>query len=341
MKKADLVKILKILIKVIFSFLFASILVLYITLNIYVKSKELKVTPEEIKNECTVELNDWQIKCASEIITKNKNPKFARLPLITDAFSKRNAFAYHTAYSIYCEKIEEEKLKKIPTMEWRFMMLATKRYIVRHVSYKDCYNYMFSKTYFGLGMFGLKDISELCFNKTYDKLDKEEFEKICLAYTNPVKYDLKPEWEKTSFTALKETFDSAEDLIKNDEDREKLLYAVKTIFELQNYKQPYYEERVNFYEKDEYSLELLYPGYFKPSGFDFTKAGFKFSSPVINATIYLKNLRGDDLLIIIDGGGTKTNEVSETYSNRKASLNRFYSINIKEGSVKSMDFYWD
>ncbi|MBR0155525.1 MAG: hypothetical protein IJM22_05575, partial [Treponema sp.] len=63
--------------------------------------------------------------------------------------------------------------------------------------------------------------------------------------------------------------------------------------------------------------------------------------PVVNATIYLKNLSGDDLLIIIDGGGTKTNEVSETYSNRKASLNRFYSINIKEGSVKSMDFYWD
>lgn len=130
-------------------------------------------------------------------------------------------------------------------------------------------------------------------------------------------------------------------MIKNDEDREKLLYAVKTIFELQNYKQPYCEERVNFYEKDEYSLELLYPGYYKPSGPGFTKAGFKFSSPVVNATIYLKKSGEDDLLIIIDGGGTKTNEVSETYSNRKASLNRFYSINIKEGSVKSMDFYWD
>ena len=177
MKKADLVKIFKISLKVIFSFLFASILVLYIALNIYVKSKELKVSSEEIKKECDVELSDWQIKCASEIITKNKNPKFARLPLITDAFSKRNAFAYHTAYSIYCEKIEEEKLKKIPTMEWRFMMLATKRYITRHINYKDCYNYMFSKTYFGLGMFGLKDISEPCFNKSYDKLDKEEFEK--------------------------------------------------------------------------------------------------------------------------------------------------------------------
>lgn len=341
MKKADLVKIFKISLKVIFSFLFASILVLYIALNIYVKSKELKVSSEEIKKECDVELSDWQIKCASEIITKNKNPKFARLPLITDAFSKRNAFAYHTAYSIYCEKIEEEKLKKIPTMEWRFMMLATKRYITRHINYKDCYNYMFSKTYFGLGMFGLKDISEPCFNKSYDKLDKEEFEKICLAYNNPVKYDLKPEWEKTSFTALKETFDSAKNLIKNDEDREKLLYAVKTIFELQNYKQPNYKKRENFYEKDECSLELLYPGYYKPSGPGFTKAGFKFSSPVVNATIYLKKSGKEDLLIIINSGGTKTNELSESYSDRKASLNRSYSINIKEGSVKSMDFYWD
>lgn len=112
MKKADLVKILKILIKVIFSFLFASILVLYITLNIYVKNKELKVTPEEIKNECTVELNDWQINCASEIITKNKNPKFARLPLITDAFSNKNDIAYYVACALYDKKTEEGNLKK-------------------------------------------------------------------------------------------------------------------------------------------------------------------------------------------------------------------------------------
>ena len=86
--------------KIVFIILFCLILLFYISLNIYVKQKEVKVDKNVLLNSTTVSLSDNQIKIASIVLNKNSNPKFHNyFFLINDAFSTRNNVALLTAGS--------------------------------------------------------------------------------------------------------------------------------------------------------------------------------------------------------------------------------------------------
>ena len=149
--------ILKVL-KYLFLILFSLILILYISLNIYVKSKEVKVNKSELLRSSTVSLSDEQIKIASIVLNEDSNPKFHNyIFLINDAFSKRNFVALLTALD-YIDEYED--IRKFNSNELRIMELATKRYIMKKIDYKTCYNYLFSKSYFGNNIFGLSDASD-------------------------------------------------------------------------------------------------------------------------------------------------------------------------------------
>ena len=56
--------------------LFSLILILYASLNIYVKSKEIKVDKNELLRSSTISLSYDQIKIASIVLNENSNPKF-------------------------------------------------------------------------------------------------------------------------------------------------------------------------------------------------------------------------------------------------------------------------
>lgn len=337
--KTSIIHIIKKIISVMFISVLTLTLALYIALNIYVSSKAVKIRPSELKNESTVELSDWQLQCASEIFNKNKNPKFARLPLIIDAFSVRNSVAFNVACIFGAE--DNPRFKRPSTsIEWQFRDLATKRYIVRHINYKYIYNYFFSKVNFGISGYGLADASEVFFYKPYDQLEKEEFEKLCMVLINHEKYNLDAEWEKNSFINLKQTFENAKPLIKNAEDLEKLSYVVEKIYDLQNYEEPLEDgQRYKTYKKDNCILSLRHPGMYKGSDNNYSKAVFYYTSKEISANFFLQ-LGDSDLFIIIQKGGLRPDDEPEG-PERSYVYNRFYKFNTATGFVKTADFYWD
>ncbi|WP_428770382.1 transglycosylase domain-containing protein [Treponema sp. HNW] len=104
-------------------------------------------------------------------------------------FSVKNNVARYTAE--FC-LANNDQIKTITTTERRFIIIATARYIVKHIDYKDCYNYFFSKCYFGRNVFGLKNACKFYFNKNSTDLTEAEFTKLCLLIMNPAKYDFLP-----------------------------------------------------------------------------------------------------------------------------------------------------
>ena len=163
-------------------------LFLYIFLNIYINKKGIKIKYENIKNETTVELTEKQIEIMSYIYTNNKNPKFKKLPLIMDFASSKNKMAYIMATFYFLKN--DERNKKITTMDWRIIIFGTMRNIEKNIEYKDCYNYVISNAYFGNGIIGLADASKCYFDKDYNCLSNEEFIELILMTTNPTRYNI-------------------------------------------------------------------------------------------------------------------------------------------------------
>ena len=137
---------------------------LYVSLNIYVKSKEVKVDKNELLRSSTISLSEEQIKIASIVLNGNSNPEFHNyIFLINDAFSKRNYVALATAFS-YIGEHDNDNFRKSTSNERRIIELATKRFIMKKIDYVPCYNYIFSKFYFGNNMYGLTDASNFYFS---------------------------------------------------------------------------------------------------------------------------------------------------------------------------------
>ena len=191
-EKRKMKVILKIL-KYVFIILFSLILILYVSLNIYVKSKEVKVDKNKLLRSSTISLSEEQIKIASIVLNGNSNPEFHNyIFLINDAFSKRNYVALATAFS-YIGEHDNDNFRKSTSNERRIIELATKRFIMKKIDYVPCYNYIFSKFYFGNNMYGLSDASNFYFSKQYTELTDKEFISLCLLLHNPTYYDFRNE----------------------------------------------------------------------------------------------------------------------------------------------------
>jgi len=178
--------------------LFSLILILYASLNIYVKSKEIKVDKNELLRSSTISLSYDQIKIASIVLNGNSNPKFHNyLFLINDAFSKRNYVALATAFG-YIGEHDDGSFRKSTSNERRIIELATKRFIMNNIDYVTCYNYIFSKFYFGNNMYGLSDAAIFYCSKQYTELTDKEFISLCLLLNNPTYYDFRNEKNRKS-----------------------------------------------------------------------------------------------------------------------------------------------
>ena len=169
-----------------FTILFSLIFILYLSLCVYIKSKEIKVDKNKLLGATDVLLSDRQILIASLVLNEISHPEFRNnFFLICDSFSFENEVAMLTASS-YIGKYEENRIMN--SIDRQFVELATKRYIMKHIDYRICYNYLFSNIYFGANMFGLLDASRFYYQKDYKKLDDKEFISLCLRLTNPHLY---------------------------------------------------------------------------------------------------------------------------------------------------------
>ena len=172
------------IIKFVVIILILIIFMLYIGLNIYVKSKEEKVNQQNLLYLTTVLLNEGQMAIASYIINKKREYEFTNyFFLIHDAFTSNNKISL-VAASTYLNDF-----KKQLSINRNIMELATKRYIMKKINSKICYNYVFSRLYFGNGKYGLIDAAKCYYNKKYSELSEKEFISLCLLLTNPVIYD--------------------------------------------------------------------------------------------------------------------------------------------------------
>ena len=171
--------------------IFCLFLMFHISLNIFIKSKEVKVGEKELLNNTAVFLTDRQIEIASYILNNQQNSKFNNyIFLFFDTFSNRNQVAYLTA-QIYISELDFSN--KIKSIERQIIELSTKRYITKNIYYKVCYNYIFSQAYFGNNQYGLENGSQYYFQKNYKNLTEKEFVSLCLLVKNPIFYDLSEE----------------------------------------------------------------------------------------------------------------------------------------------------
>ena len=109
--------------------IFCLFLTFHIFLNIFIKSKEVKVDEKELLNKTAVFLTDRQIEIASYILNNQQNPKFNNyIFLFFDTFSNRNQVAYLTA-QIYINELDFSN--KIKNIERQIIELSTKRYITK------------------------------------------------------------------------------------------------------------------------------------------------------------------------------------------------------------------
>lgn len=192
-RKNIFIKILKYLLIVVLSLL----LVCYIGLNLFVKSKELKVDKNKLINDTNISLSDEQIKIACLVLYGHMNPKFHNyFFLINDAFSIRNNVALHTAY-IYIGKYYDIRTLGDTSIDYQIIDLATKRYVMKNIDYRLCYNYLLSNTYFGNEKYGLTNASEFYYSKNYKELTSKEFISLCLLIKNPYIYDFLEEKNKS------------------------------------------------------------------------------------------------------------------------------------------------
>lgn len=171
-----------------FTILLSLIFILYLSLCVYIKSKEIKVDKNKLLGATDVLLSDRQILIASLVLNESGHPEFRNyfFPM-HDAFSFENKVAMLTAGS-YIGNYEENRIMN--SIERQFVELATKRYIMKHIDYRICYNYLFSNFYFGASGFGLIDAAGFYYKKDYKDLRDKEFISLCLFLTNPTYYNI-------------------------------------------------------------------------------------------------------------------------------------------------------
>lgn len=180
-------KVLKV-IGLFFVIVFSLIFILYISLCAYIKSKEIRVDKNKLLGATDVLLSDRQILIASLVLNESSHPEFRNYFFpIHDAFSFENEVAMLTAGS-YIGNYEENGIMN--SIERQFVELATKRYIMKHIDYRICYNYLFSNFYFGASGFGLIDAAGFYYKKDYKDLRDKEFISLCLFLTNPTYYNI-------------------------------------------------------------------------------------------------------------------------------------------------------
>lgn len=171
-----------------FTILLSLIFILYLSLCAYIKSKEIKVDKNKLLGATDVLLSDRQILIASLVLNESSHPEFRNYFFpIHDAFSFENKVAMLTAGS-YIGNYEENRIMN--SIERQFVELATKRYIMKHIDYRICYNYLFSNFYFGASGFGLIDAAGFYYKKDYKDLRDKEFISLCLFLTNPTYYNI-------------------------------------------------------------------------------------------------------------------------------------------------------
>lgn len=171
-----------------FTILLSLIFILYLCLCVYIKSKEIKVDKNKLLGATDVLLSDRQILIASLVLNESSHPEFRNYFFpIHDAFSFENKVAMLTAGS-YIGNYEENRIMN--SIERQFVELATKRYIMKHIDYRICYNYLFSNFYFGASGFGLIDAAGFYYKKDYKDLRDKEFISLCLFLTNPTYYNI-------------------------------------------------------------------------------------------------------------------------------------------------------
>ncbi len=186
------IKILKYFLITILSLVF----LVYMALNLFVKSKEVKVDKSKLINDITISLSDEQIKIACLALYNHVNPEFHNyFFLINDAFSTRNNIALITA-NIYIGKYYDIRTLGNSSIEYQIIDLATKRYVMKNIDYSLCYNYVFSNTYFGNQKYGLQNASEFYYSKNYKELTTKEFISLCLLRSNPYMYTFLEEENK-------------------------------------------------------------------------------------------------------------------------------------------------
>lgn len=171
-----------------FTILLSLIFILYLSLCVYIKSKEIKVDKNKLLGATDVLLSDRQILIASLVLNESSHPEFRNYFFpIHDAFSFENKVAMLTAGS-YIGNYEENRIMN--SIERQFVELATKRYIMKHIDYRICYNYLFSNFYFGASGFGLIDAAGFYYKKDYKDLRDKEFISLCLFLINPTYYNI-------------------------------------------------------------------------------------------------------------------------------------------------------
>ncbi len=191
-RKNIFIKILKYLLIVVLSLLLVS----YILLNLFIKSKEIKVDKNKLINDTNISLTDEQIKIACLVLYDHMNPEFHNyFFLINDAFSNRNNVALNTA-DFYIGKNYDIRTLGNTSMNYNIITLATKRYVMKNIDYRFCYNYVFSFAYFGNQQYGLQNASEFYYSKNYKDLTSKEFINLCLLLNNPHIYNFLEEENK-------------------------------------------------------------------------------------------------------------------------------------------------
>lgn len=164
----------------------------YIILNIYCNFNASKIYEKDVIDETKIELSDTQVEIASFVFSKQANPKFKRLPLLTDYFSSANRGAYIFAQEYgACNLFPDNTCWHcLSTRGKKIKAFCTSRYVVRNIGYKICYNYIFSASYFGNGIYGLENAAMFYFGKSYKDLSQKEFINLVLMSIHPVKYDI-------------------------------------------------------------------------------------------------------------------------------------------------------
>lgn len=69
-----------------------------------------------------------------------------------------------------------ENFKSMQSLKRNLVILKTETYISKNMDYGKCCNYLFSKAYFGNGIYGFNNASEFYYKKNYRELnDKDSY----------------------------------------------------------------------------------------------------------------------------------------------------------------------
>lgn len=175
------------IVKLVLKIFFVLVLLILLAFRVYVKCREVKVDSDKLEAETNVHLSQKQTEIACFVISGQKNPAFEKsLFLLKDIVSNRNKAAYYTAAEYLSQHYP---IRCAGTTERRIIYLATERYVIKTYDYQTCYDYLFSQSYFGNGIYGLPSAADFYYQKSYESLTEKEFISLCLLQMNSAYYD--------------------------------------------------------------------------------------------------------------------------------------------------------